>query len=569
MPSVNHKEGNADRYTKGPSWPRQTTIVLNNRQKISALVVLALVLLGGLFVVQGRRTPVGVVDVSYRELTAMIADSALVVGNRYRLTDFRTRHTVPYTDVVHEGRTEALILTANGVNSLDMVAVSAEYPHDRIHYTYRNDLLYVYEHDVLDQAVDRGVILYREDTVRHVEAWEDFRNVKFRRWETAAGNGIYAYHNPAEAPPGARYQDFPMFADYSATSEVSIDHHRNNNRNGGSFLSNIVFRGVAYKVFFPDGAVNATFLKKAQEVRFGFCAGGTFYDTLLSVDFSHSSNVISTGTLERVYIRKQQLTVNGDLKDVEVLGTFGGDVISGDYTNKVFGIDHGISFERLQRKPTYATDFNSGTTATANPPFVGTPVLGGSVATAVGLVDGDHPGVVGIGDSTDSNSGYRFLTDIEGTRIGGGEVFDGVINVPALAETTVRLGFLDTTTADDAVDGCYFEIHAASGEVIGKCASNAMRTSTAGSYPLSAGNWYSYRITIDEDAILATFEIFTSDGVPLWQSNNTVGSNLPTAAGRETGVGVIATESSPQVNGAIVYLDFLSVSYGAGRELKR
>lgn len=277
-------------------------------------------------------------DVTYSELVSLISANNLFPGDQYRLTDFRTRYRIPFTDLVpavHTGETEVLVLTANSQNSLNILAVSEAFPQDIIHYTVRNDILN-------DTNVDRGYILYRKDTVKNVEAWEDFRNMVFRRWETEVGNGVYAKLCQSEAPTGARYKDFPMFADYNnRTSEVSINHHRSLD-NEGNELSNIIFMGDAYKIRFPDGAHDATFLGNASNCTFGFCSGPTFYGDLNNVDVGENNRLIAYGSLYNTYIRKNgvnhPLVIYGNLTNVEVLSNYDRDEIIGDYSDVLFGL---------------------------------------------------------------------------------------------------------------------------------------------------------------------------------------------------------------------------------------
>ena len=230
--------------------------------------------------------------------------------------------------------------------------------------------------------------------------------------------------------------------------------------------------------------------------------------------------------------------------------------------------DFGDYDTAFKKKPTYGSDFISGTTAYYNLPFIGAAISSGTVAAPLAAaLNGNHPGVLRLRSNTTANGGYRYQAYNGSIRLKGGEVFNGVLYHENIATTTVRMGFNDNTTSADAVDGCYFEIPT-SGAVVGKCSNNSTRTSTAGSYTISLSTWYSYRITMNSDATLATFEIFDSSGNSLWTSNNTVSSNIPTASGRETNVGIVATESSTTAT-YLVDLDYMSFSFGSTSALAR
>jgi hypothetical protein len=277
-------------------------------------------------------------DVTYSDLTTLIAGNALVPGDKYRLTDFRTRHTIPETSTIHTGATEVLILTANSINTLDMLAVSESYPQDVIYYTVRNDWFYVNDPVltvIVDPAFDRGTITYRKDTERNVEVHEDFRNTVFRKWEDTLGSGLYI----SWMDNGNGYQDFPMFANYNATSEVHIDHHRGNGSGAtdGNYLSDINFRGSVYKVEFLDGAEHATFLGNVTELSMKFCSKGVFYGDIERAVFGTSSETTVTGTLYQTYINKSEIFLDGNFSNVEVLANYTGTSITGNHTDEVFG----------------------------------------------------------------------------------------------------------------------------------------------------------------------------------------------------------------------------------------
>jgi len=287
------------------------------------------------------RTP-AIHDVSYATLVELMTANKLIVSDKYRLVDFRTRYTIPECNDIHTGELEILLVTANSQNSIDMVAVSEKYPNDIIHYTTNNKLLF-HHHSLLesgpDMAVDRGYIMYRKDTIKNIEAGEDFRNMVFRRWETEPGNGVYANTDPYHAPDGARYRDLPMFADYSVASEVHIDHHRTNrgDASDGNFLSNVVFMGYTYKVEMLDGAQNGTFLGSVIELSMKFCSKGIFHGNIERVVLGTSSELTATGDLYSVYINKAEMFLDGKFSNVEILANYNQDIISGDYSNRVFG----------------------------------------------------------------------------------------------------------------------------------------------------------------------------------------------------------------------------------------
>jgi hypothetical protein len=171
--------------------------------------------------------------------------------------------------------------------------------------------------------------------------------------------------------------------------------------------------------------------------------------------------------------------------------------------------------------------------AAAGTPIAGTP---------------NHPGIHRFVCNATPNSGggcWRMPNNAYPYLIAGLESSDIIIRPQTLAGTTIRAGFLDTTTFADATDGCYFEITTVGGvpgTLVGKCASNSVRSSTATSTVLVTNTWYRLRIEINSDASLVTFTLLSEAGAVVW--SDTVNANIPTAAGRETTHGIVSTNSA-------------------------
>jgi hypothetical protein len=94
------------------------------------------------------------------------------------------------------------------------------------------------------------------------------------------------------------------------------------------------------------------------------------------------------------------------------------------------------------------------------------------------------------------------------------------------------------------------------GVIVGKTANNSARSTTGTSYTLVTNTWYRLRIEVNSDATLVTFSLFSEAGALLW--SDTLNSNIPTAAGRETGHGIVATNSGTTAV-AMVDVDYLNL----------
>lgn len=200
--------------------------------------------------------------------------------------------------------------------------------------------------------------------------------------------------------------------------------------------------------------------------------------------------------------------------------------------------------------------------ATAMDPFVGAAISAGTLSTTTLTGQTGHPGIVRLRNGTTANGGYRIQTDAAGQLLAAGDVFAAVLRIDALTNNTIRVGYHDSVTSADAVDGVYIEI-AATGVASCKASNNSTRTTSATTATLSAATWYRASIVV-ESASLARCIITNDAGTDVL--NTTVTSNIPTAAGREVGAGIVATNSGT-VASDIVQVDYMMV--GSLRALAR
>lgn len=169
----------------------------------------------------------------------------------------------------------------------------------------------------------------------------------------------------------------------------------------------------------------------------------------------------------------------------------------------------------------------------------------------------NHPGILRFSSSTTTNSGAYCRTAADTFLIGGGEITEFVFRLPDLTTLTARLGFIDTATSADCTDGVYFEIPS-TGAAVGKTSSNSTRTTSSTIATLSANTWYRGRIVVNKAASAVDFYIFDDNGNQL--GTQQVTTNIPTATGRETGHGYIATKSGTTAQSCID-LDFMSIEF--------
>jgi hypothetical protein len=191
-------------------------------------------------------------------------------------------------------------------------------------------------------------------------------------------------------------------------------------------------------------------------------------------------------------------------------------------------------------------------------PWVVSAISGGLISTYDGTPN--HPGQYQLLAGGGANSGSRIRTDANSILISGGESADFIIRPGILSGTTIRAGFLDTFTSADATDGCYIEmaqVGGVNGVIVGKTASNSVRSTTATNLTLVTNTWYRLRVAVNAAANLVTFTCFSEAGAVLW--TDTLAANIPTAAGRETGHGIVATNSAGGYNEELT-LDYMSLT---------
>lgn len=205
--------------------------------------------------------------------------------------------------------------------------------------------------------------------------------------------------------------------------------------------------------------------------------------------------------------------------------------------------------------PRLDTDFLGATgaaTLEAHLPFDVALLSSGTQSKAAN--EANHNGILRFSSSTTTNSGAYVRTDAASILVQGGESFELIFRIGTLTTTTIRIGMIDSATSADCVDGVYIEIPSTGAAVL-KTSSNSTRTTSATIATLSINTWYRARIEVADDAASATAYIFDANGNQLGTQTNS--ANMPTGAGRDTGIGVIATNSGTTAV-SLIDLDFLS-----------
>jgi hypothetical protein len=201
---------------------------------------------------------------------------------------------------------------------------------------------------------------------------------------------------------------------------------------------------------------------------------------------------------------------------------------------------------------------------TTSPILVGTAVSSGTNSTAVptASLNGRYPFGVFLRSSTTANGGYRYSANSLAND------FFGVIShkfqcayqwVTSFTGRTVRVGYIDTTTSADCVDGAYFEI--LDNAVSCKTATNSVRTTTAMTTLLALNTHYVFDVEVNDSGTSALFTLYNGDtGVAL--ETVTITTNIPLTSARAFSPGIIATEVSTTASdmGVLKYIGFGTIN---------
>lgn len=174
-------------------------------------------------------------------------------------------------------------------------------------------------------------------------------------------------------------------------------------------------------------------------------------------------------------------------------------------------------------------------------PFLGFVVNSGLNSAAVPISPGFVPPGVFIRSGTTANGGYRYQTtfDVFGVQK---RKFRGKASWrTAFANNTARIGFHDTITITDAVDGAYFETVGA--VVSAKTASNSVRTTSGTTFTMSLDVVYTFDIDVNAAGTSARFRIY-ADVSETAVYDQTITTNIPIGFARQFQVGIVATNST-------------------------
>lgn len=289
---------------------------------------------------------------------------------------------------------------------------------------------------------------------------------------------------------------------------------------------------------------------------------------LFSADFSNNKIQIGSSTTDAVVILLGLDNYNGASDPTGFNGAMYYNSSLGRfrcYENGAWWDCIGSDSERTRKMPMTFTDFLGNVGATGQEPTVPwdwSPISSGDQSSVTPWTS--HPGVVDVSSSTTANSGGYYRTRTSAFKIEGGEATEFVFQpkVSGNTDTTIRMGFLNGNSANDATEGAYFELPAGSMNIVGKTAHNSVWTTSSTIATLTVDTWYRAKLVVNSDATSITFNIYNDSGTLL--GSQSIATNMPTFS---TGHGVIATNAGTTAL-ALVWLDYMALWY-EGRLLTR
>jgi len=111
------------------------------------------------------------IEKTYADLLAL--KGSFVIGQQYIITDYKTVYEQPVSGETMEGETERLLVRASSLDELEPICFSLDNPTDIIYYSLENT----------DFGALYGRITRRIDVSVNIDVQEDWKAIKYRRWE--------------------------------------------------------------------------------------------------------------------------------------------------------------------------------------------------------------------------------------------------------------------------------------------------------------------------------------------------------------------------------------------------
>jgi hypothetical protein len=201
----------------------------------------------------------------------------------------------------------------------------------------------------------------------------------------------------------------------------------------------------------------------------------------------------------------------------------------------------------------YETDFlyRITTNTTTNFPWYSLAISSGTEQPVSGFAT--HPGIARVFSSTGANSGFYSMVGVTSFLLAGSEVTGCVVRFDTMTASTCYFGFHNATSATRPTNGCFFIISGTTARGYNFATSG---DSTASTYGLTKFCWYWLNVRIRSDAGMAYYTIKDSVGALVF--SDSLGTKIPTTSGKETGQGIVVTNSGTTAY-PLIDLDYMNL----------
>lgn len=187
-------------------------------------------------------------------------------------------------------------------------------------------------------------------------------------------------------------------------------------------------------------------------------------------------------------------------------------------------------------------------------PWTGAAISTGTATVIASIAS--HFGIVQVSNNSVANAGYEYdFASASSFLLAGGEVFEFVFRPDNVAGSNFqRYGFQDLFGTVAPVDGVWINISGAT--LTGKTSNNSVSSTTSTSYTVTISAWYHLKIFVNSTS-LVTFSLYDSTGALVW--SDTLTTNIPSTAGRETGCGIVGYRSTNTAGVNVATWDWMKV----------
>jgi hypothetical protein len=229
-----------------------------------------------------------IIDKTHAELTTLKSGSQLIPGQKYKITDFKTKYNQDVTNTVKTAASfETLILTATSINTFDEIVQSIEFPKDFLKYDF-DDIL------CEDATTARkGKITHRTTSDNNTTAY-DSRTVLFDRTGDVLtfGTGCHDICIEKDSSGNTNYND-TIFGSDCYNIHLGFNCWSNTFGTGNY---GFIFGDNNYSLAFGNDNYSLTFRNSNSNFTFGdYNNYLTFGDSNISSTFGNENNSLTFG----------------------------------------------------------------------------------------------------------------------------------------------------------------------------------------------------------------------------------------------------------------------------------